>query len=56
MATASGSAASGSADSGSAPPVSLREVLGEDFPAMMRNQIRNLKDERIRTVMWVCRA
>lgn len=42
--------------SGGAPAVSLREVLGEDFPAMMRNQVRNLKDERIRTVMWVCRA
>lgn len=56
MSAASGATASGSADSGSAPPVSLREVLGEDFPAMMRNQIRNLKDERIRTVMWVCRA
>ncbi len=41
-------------DSGTPP--SLREVLGEDFPTMMRNQVRNLKERRIRTVMWVCVA
>lgn len=45
-----------SGSSAPAPATSLRDVLGEDFPAMMRNQVRNLKEQRIRTVMYVCMA
>lgn len=38
------------------PPVSFHVFLGGDFPAMMRNQVRNLTERRIRTVSYVCRA
>lgn len=32
------------------PPLSLRLLLGGDFPLMARNQLRNLEEERIRLV------
>ena len=32
-------------------------ILGSaDFPAMGRNQVRNLAEKRIRTVAYICRA
>jgi ubiquinone/menaquinone biosynthesis C-methylase UbiE len=40
---------------GNLPPVSLRLLLGDDFVPMMRNQLRNLAEHRIGTVMFVCR-
>lgn len=43
------------ADSGP-PPVSFQAFLGDDFPDMVRNQIRNLSERRIRTVSYLCRA
>lgn len=39
-----------------APPVTFRSFLGDDFPAMTRNQVTNLRERRIRTVTFVCRA
>ena len=38
------------------PPVSFDTFLGEDFPQMARNQLRNLSDERIRTVTFICQS
>ena len=38
------------------PPVSFQLFLGDDFPAMTRNQVRNLAERRIRTVTYLCRA
>lgn len=38
------------------PPLSPRLLLGDDYPAMMRNQIRNLSERRIRTLSFVCEA
>lgn len=38
------------------PAVSFQLFLGEDFPAMARNQVANLRERRIRTVTYVCRA
>jgi SAM-dependent methyltransferase len=38
------------------PPVTFRSFLGDDFPAMTRNQVTNLQERRIRTVTFVCRA
>lgn len=38
------------------PPVSFQLFLGEDFPQMARNQVRNLAERRIRTVTYACRA
>ncbi len=40
----------------SVPPVTFRLFLGNSFPEMATNQIRNLKDRRIRTVRYVCQA
>jgi ubiquinone/menaquinone biosynthesis C-methylase UbiE len=37
------------------PPVNFAIFLGEDFPAMVQNQIRNLAEDRIRTVAYLCR-
>jgi SAM-dependent methyltransferase len=37
------------------PPVTFRSVLGDDFPAMTSNQVRNLRERRIRTVSYICR-
>ncbi|WP_374443796.1 class I SAM-dependent methyltransferase [Stella sp.] len=39
-----------------APAVTFQTFLGADFPAMARNQVRNLQERRIRTVTYVCRA
>lgn len=36
------------------PPVSFQVFLAEDFPAMARNQVRNLAEQRIRTVGYIC--
>lgn len=38
------------------PPVSFDAFLGRDFPEMVRNQVRNLSERRIRTVTYVCEA
>lgn len=38
------------------PPVSFQVFLGQDFPAMARNQVRNLKERRIRTVSYICES
>ncbi len=40
----------------SAPPVTFRLFLGDAFPEMAANQVRNLKDRRIRTVSYICEA
>jgi len=41
---------------GSTPAVTFRAFLGDDFPAMARNQVINLRERRIRTVTYVCEA
>lgn len=38
------------------PPVVWRAHLGDDYPQMARNQVRNLAEQRIRTVTFICRA
>jgi len=38
------------------PPISLRQLLGSDAADMMRNQVRNLSERRIRTVTFICRS
>ena len=38
------------------PPLTFQVVLGNDFPEMARNQVRNLTERRIRTVTYVCEA
>ena len=38
------------------PPVIWQLFLGEDFPAMARNQVRNVTERRIRTVTYICAA
>jgi len=40
----------------SAPAVTFQAFLGNDFPAMARNQVINLRERRIRTVSYVCEA
>jgi len=37
-------------------PVIWQLFLGEDFPAMARNQVRNVTERRIRTVTFICVA
>ena len=37
------------------PPVTFQAILGDDFPEMVRNQVRNLTERRIRTVTYICR-
>lgn len=37
-------------------PLSFQIFLGDDFPDMARNQIRNLTERRIRTVSYICRT
>jgi ubiquinone/menaquinone biosynthesis C-methylase UbiE len=39
-----------------APVVTFQAFLGKDFPEMARNQVKNLRDRRIRTVRYVCEA
>lgn len=41
---------------GATPAVTFQSFLGNDFPAMARNQVANLRDRRIRTVTYVCEA
>jgi hypothetical protein len=36
------------------PPVTIETIPGEDFKTMAKNQIRNLRERRIRTVSYVC--
>jgi ubiquinone/menaquinone biosynthesis C-methylase UbiE len=38
------------------PPVTFQTFLGRDFPEMVRNQVRNLAERRIRTVSYICEA
>ena len=38
------------------PPVTFQAFLGDDFPEMARNQVRNLRERRIRTVSYICEA
>jgi len=38
------------------PPVAWRLFLGDDFPTMTRNQVRNVTERRIRTVSYICAA
>lgn len=38
------------------PAVTFQTFLGDDFPAMARNQVANLRERRIRTVTYICRA
>jgi ubiquinone/menaquinone biosynthesis C-methylase UbiE len=37
-------------------PVIWQLFLGDDFPAMARNQVRNVTERRIRTVSYICLA
>jgi hypothetical protein len=36
--------------------LSFRTLLGDDFVDMTRNQVRNLSEDRIRTVSYICRS
>jgi len=38
------------------PAVTFQAFLGNDFPAMARNQVANLRERRIRTVSYICEA
>jgi ubiquinone/menaquinone biosynthesis C-methylase UbiE len=38
------------------PPVSFQVFLGDDYPEMVRNQVRNLTDRRIRTISYICES
>lgn len=38
------------------PPVLWRTFLGDEFPEMARNQLRNVTERRIRTVSFICEA
>lgn len=38
------------------PPVTFNVFLGDEFPDMVRNQVRNVTERRIRTVCYVCGA
>ena len=38
------------------PAVTFQSFLGGDFPEMVRNQVRNLADRRIRTVTYICQS
>lgn len=40
----------------STPAVTFQAFLGNDFPAMAKNQVINLRERRIRTVTYVCEA
>ena len=46
-------ALSGKIQQGGLPPVGIHLLLGDDFPAMARNQVRNLKEGRIVLVQVV---
>ena len=36
--------------------VAWRLFLGDDFPAMAQNQVRNVTERRIRAVSYICAA
>lgn len=36
------------------PPVTFQAFIGDAFPVMVRNQLRNLAEGRIRTVSYIC--
>ena len=38
------------------PPLTFREFLGDDFPQMTQNQVRNLAKRRIRTCTFICQS
>jgi ubiquinone/menaquinone biosynthesis C-methylase UbiE len=38
------------------PPVTFDAFLGSDFAEMVRNQVRNVTERRIRTVAYICEA
>ena len=38
------------------PAVTFQAFMGDDYPEMVRNQVRNLSDRRIRTVAYICEA
>jgi hypothetical protein len=38
------------------PPVTFQAFLGEDYPEMVRNQVRNLRERRIRTINFICES
>jgi hypothetical protein len=38
------------------PPVFFHLFLGDDTPEMVKNQVRNVAEKRIRTVTYICRA
>jgi ubiquinone/menaquinone biosynthesis C-methylase UbiE len=41
----------------SGPPLLTAQIfLGDDHPAMVKNQVLNLRDRRIRTVSYICEA
>ena len=42
--------------SAKAPAVTFQTFLGNDFPAMAKNQVANLRERRIRTVTYICQA
>jgi hypothetical protein len=37
-------------------PVRWQMFLGDDFPIMARNQLRNITERRIRTVSYICQV
>ena len=37
------------------PPMTSQVIFGDDFPEMVRNQVRNLTERRIRTVTYICK-
>jgi hypothetical protein len=41
---------------GATPAVTFQAFLGDDYPQMTRNQVRNLTERRIRTVTYICEA
>jgi len=41
---------------GEAPAVTFQTFLGNDFPDMTRNMLRNVTERRVRTVIFICQA
>jgi hypothetical protein len=38
------------------PPLTFRQFLGDDFPQMTQNQVRNLAERRIQTCTFICQG
>ena len=38
------------------PPVTFQAFLGDDYPEMVHNQVRNLTERRIRTISYICES